>query len=113
MDLATESINSDDQVKVNHIGPIPVRNLWLLMLYASELFRHLDKDQIDVEKNPDDIPDLIAEYLARVVERRLMRNLSFGYRPRTAELGRVRGRIDLLRTERRQLLSRGRVACRF
>jgi 5-methylcytosine-specific restriction enzyme subunit McrC len=113
MDLAESSIKTDEQMKVNHIGRIPVRNLWLLMLYASELFRHIDRDKIDVENNPDDIPDLIAEFLVRVVERRLMRNLSFGYRPRIAELGRVRGRIDLLRTERHQLLERGRVACRF
>lgn len=110
---APTSAMPDDQITVNRIGRIPVRNLWLLMLYASDLFRHLDRGKIDLEKNPDDIPDLIAEYLARVVERRLMRNLSFGYRPRSAELGRVRGRIDLLRTERHQLLARGKVACRF
>jgi len=103
----------NDQITVNRIGRIPVRNLWLLMLYASDLFRHLEMGKIDLEKNPDDIPDLIAEFLARVVERRLMRNLSFGYRSRSADLGRVRGRIDLLRTERHQLLARGKVACRF
>ena len=113
VNLATSSTNHDDQPTVNRIGRIPVRNLWLLMLYASELFRHLDRDKIDVENNPDDIPDLIAEFLVRVVERRLMRNLCFGYKSRSAELGRVRGRIDLLRTERHQLLARGRVACRF
>lgn len=113
MGSATASIKSDNQDNVNHVGRIPVRNLWLLMLYASELFRHIDRAKIDVENNPEDIPDLIAEFLVRVVARRLMRNLSFGYRPRAAELGRVRGRIDLLRTERRQLLERGRVACRF
>jgi 5-methylcytosine-specific restriction enzyme subunit McrC len=113
MGSATASNKSVDQGNVNHFGRIPVRNLWLLMLYASELFRHIDRSKIAVENNPDDIPDLIAEFLVRVVERRLMRNLSFGYRPRAADLGRVRGRIDLLRTERRQLLERGRVACRF
>jgi 5-methylcytosine-specific restriction enzyme subunit McrC len=113
MGSSSASIKYDEQNNVDRVGRIPVRNLWLLMLYASELFRHNAKAKIDVEDNPDDIPDLIAEFLARVVERRLMRNLSYGYRPRVAELGRVRGRIDLLRTERRQLLERGRVACRF
>jgi len=103
----------DDQITVNRIGRIPVRNLWLLMLYASDLFRHLDRGKVDLERNPDDIPDLVAEFLVRVVERRLVRNLSFGYRARSADLGRVRGRIDLLRTERHQLLARGKVACRF
>ena len=83
------------------------------MFYASALFRQLDQARIAVEKNPDDIPDLVAEVLARAVERRLMRNLSYGYQTRKAILGRVRGRIDLLNTERHQLLARGMVACQF
>ena len=93
---------------------IPVRNIWLLLLYASELFRHLDSSsRAGVEDNPDDIPDLIAEILAREVERRLARNLSMGWRTRQADITRVRGRVDLRRTETRRLLERGRVACRF
>lgn len=100
--------------KPGYIGEIPVRNLWLLMLYASQLFRQRDDLQKrDVEDNLDDIPDLVAEILARAVERRLRRNLSFGYQPRQAILSRVRGRIDHIHTERRQLLHRGLVACRF
>ncbi|NCC25997.1 MAG: 5-methylcytosine-specific restriction endonuclease system specificity protein McrC [Deltaproteobacteria bacterium] len=99
--------------EVGHIGRIPVRNLWLLMLYASELFRQIDEDKIFVEENPDDIPDLVAEILIRQVERRLKRNLTFGYRTREAECSRVRGRIIHLATERRRLLDKGRVACRF
>lgn len=96
-----------------HIGRIPVRNLWLLMLYASDLFRQIGQRNVSVEDNPDDIPDLVAEILAHAVEDRLYRNLSFGFRQREAELSRVRGRIDLLTTERHQLLARGKVACRF
>ena len=96
-----------------HIGSIPVRNLWLLMLYASDLFRQLERKKVAVEEFPDDIPDLVAEMLAHLVERRLKRNLSFGYQAREAVLSRVRGHIDMLGTERRQLLSRGKIACRF
>ncbi len=66
-----------------------------------------------VEDNPDCIPDLVAEMLCRRVERRIQRNLSYQYQSHEAILGRVRGRIDLLKTERRQLLDRGKVACRF
>ena len=98
---------------VGHVGRIPVRNLWLLMLYASDLFRQIHQNKVAVEDNPDDIPDLLAEILAHVVERRLRRNLTYGYRPQEAILGRVRGRIDLLSTERHQLMARGKVACRF
>ncbi len=98
---------------IGHIGHIPVRNLWLLMLYASDLFRQRGNAKIAVEERPDDIPALVAEILTRCVENRLRKNLTFGYETRDRVLDRVRGRIDLLRTERRQWLARGRVACRF
>ncbi|MFZ1415136.1 MAG: hypothetical protein WAS73_11250, partial [Defluviicoccus sp.] len=95
------------------IGRIPVRNIWLLMLYASDLLRTAERALVDVERNPDEIADLVAELLAQAVEERQRRQLSLGYRPRSADLSRVRGPIDVLRTERRQLLARGVVACRF
>jgi 5-methylcytosine-specific restriction enzyme subunit McrC len=97
-----------------YIGRIPVRNLWLLMLYASDLFRvHKDLRNVGFEEIPDELPDLIAKILAEAVERRLHRHFNFGYRSRDAVLNRVRGRIDVLATERHQLLARGLVACRF
>lgn len=94
------------------IGRIPVRNIWLLLLYASQLYRELpDARRVELEEAPDDIPELVAELLANAVERRMRHNLSVGYRRREAVLNRLRGRIDLLRTERRQLLQSGQVAC--
>lgn len=100
--------------ETNCIGDIPVRNLWLLMLYASDLFRDLEKrTRAAVEDNPDDIPDLVAEMLCRHVERRIRRNLSYGYQSCEAVLGRMRGRIDLLNTESHRLLDLGKIACRF
>ena len=107
-DLLSESL--DD---IKHIGKIPVRNLWLLMLYASDIYKELDAANIAVEENPDDIPDLVAEMLCRRVEHRIQRNLSYSYQSRDAVLSRVRGRIDLLGTERGRLLERGKIACRF
>ena len=96
------------------IGYIPVRNIWLLLLYASQLYRELPASRrVELENAPDDIPYLVAEILANAVERRLHRNLSHGYQRRWADLNRVRGRIDLFRTERRQLLQRGSIACIF
>lgn len=96
-----------------YIGRIPVRNLWLLMLYASDLFRARETGRIGLEDSPDDLPDLVAEVLARAVEQRLRRHLSQGYRRRDAVLSRVRGRIDVLATARHLLLSRGLVACKY
>ncbi len=113
MTVAAAKLTTGVSKEIGQIGRIPVRNLWLLMLYASELFRDIDSAKVSVEDNPDDIPDLVAEILSRQVERRLKRNLSFGYQSREAVLGRVRGRINLLYTERHQLFDRGKVACCF
>ena len=96
-----------------YVGRIPVRNLWLLMLYASDLFRVHGRGEVALEDDPDELPDLVGEILAHAVEQRQRRQLSLGYRSRNDVLHRVRGRIDVLATETRHLLARGRVACRF
>ena len=96
-----------------YVGRIPVRNLWLLMLYASDLFRTHGQNEVALEDDPDELPDLVGEILAHAVEQRQRRQLSLGYRSRSDVLHRVRGRIDVLATDCRQLLARGRVACRF
>ena len=105
---------TSDTAAVGVIGRIPVRNIWLMMLYASDLYRELPHARrVSVEDSPDALANIVAELLTHAVERRMRRNLAFGYLRRQADLNRVRGRIDLLRTERRQLLKRGRVACSF
>lgn len=106
-------IAEGNSVIEGRIGRIPVRNLWLLMLYASDLFRTCGIGKVGLEDNPDELPDLIAEILAHAVEKRLRCHLNGGYHARYAVLNRVRGRIDSLATERNQLLARGLVACRF
>lgn len=96
------------------VGRIPVRNLWLLMLYASDLFRlQRELGEVSFEEAPDELPDLVGRILADIVERRLRRQLNRGYQTRRENLTRVRGRIDMLKTERHSLLQRGLVACEF
>lgn len=91
---------------------IPLRNIWMLFLYAADLvqFRGRFDHQVETAR---DLPDLVARLLTHVVEERLRRNLSRGYRPQAATLSRVRGRIDMLETTTRQFMDRGRIACRF
>ena len=112
-DVVGEQVENASVDADGYIGRIPVRNLWLLMLYASDLFRTRGIGNVGLEDNPDDLPDLVAEILAHAVEVRQRRRLSLGYRSRDAVLNRVRGRVDVLNTERHQLLDRGLVACRF
>lgn len=111
--MTTACIDAGQQAGERRIGRIPVRNLWLLMLYASDLTRSRDAFNAAVEDDTSDLPDLIARLLADAVERRLRRGITRGYYPRDKALTRVRGRIDILTTESRQLLSRGEVFCRF
>lgn len=113
MNMVAEKVENSSVNVDGYIGRIPVRNLWLLMLYASDLFRTGGIGKVGLEASPDDMPDLIAEILAHAVEVRQCRRLSLGYRSRDAVLNRVRGRIDVLTTDRHLLLDRGLVACRF
>lgn len=92
--------------------PIPLRNIWLLFLYAADLLRFKEAAQVETE-NVRDLPELLARLLVHVVQQRLRRNLSRGYQAKHAVLPRVRGRIDVLATASDQLLEQGRVACRF
>ncbi len=91
---------------------IPLRNIWLLFLYAADLVRFKDEASVEAEAARD-LPELLARLLVRVAQQRLRRNLSRGYQARHAVLSRVRGRIDVLATTSGQLLEQGRVACRF
>jgi len=91
---------------------IPLRNVWLLFLYAADLVQFKDQWKVAPE-SAKDLPELVARLLVHVVEQRLRRNLSRGYLPKRAVLPRVRGRIHILQTVTGQLLERGRIACSF
>jgi 5-methylcytosine-specific restriction enzyme subunit McrC len=94
------------------IDGIPVRNIWLLFLYASNLARFYEQYKAAAEDSPD-LPSLIGRLLCYAVDRRLHRNLSRGYKRKQAVLSRVRGRIDVLETFAGDFLSKGMIACRF
>lgn len=103
--------NAPNIDSTGYVGRIPVKNLWLLMLYASDFFRHQGDSYGDIEGNPDNIPGLIGEILASLVEKRIRRNLTSGYVEEEKVLRRVRGKIDHLKTGRERLLAKGQIAC--
>lgn len=92
---------------------IPIRNVWLLQLYASSLYRAVGQQLVDAEENPEDLPALVAGMLADAVTQRLHTGLSVGFSQASRPVTRVRGRINVLPTARHQLLSRGQVHCTF
>jgi 5-methylcytosine-specific restriction enzyme subunit McrC len=83
------------------------------MLYALDLTRTSEVRDVLTDDQIDDLPDLTARLLADSVDRRFRRNLTRGYRHRESIVTRVRGRVDILATEARLLLSRGEVFCSF
>lgn len=110
-EAALVEAGSKDEVLLAY-DKIPVRNVWFLFLFAYDLTRFHGRFEAAIEDSPD-FKSLIARLLCHVVETRLRRNLSFGYQRREYSLKRVRGRIDILKTESRDLLRRGEIACRF
>lgn len=92
---------------------IPVRNVWLLLLYASEFYQSGPEAFDGIEEYPEKLPELLAELLVASTDDRLRRPLTPSFSKTSRDLARVRGGIDTLRTESHQLLSRGLVACRF
>lgn len=92
---------------------IPVRNIWLLQLYASSLYRSAGASLVEGEENPEELPQLVARILANEVTHRLHTGLTVGFQETSRSVNRVRGRINALPTERGQLLRKGQVSCTF
>lgn len=92
---------------------IPVRNLWLLQLFASEFQPHGNYVDSGSEYIPDNIPEFVATILADEVSARLNTGLTTGFSRASRQVDRVRGKIDVFTTMRFQLLDRGKVHCQF
>ena len=93
---------------------IPIKTMWLLMFYASKLFKVTHQTgRFDTAKKPDDLPNMVAEILICEVNIRLRYGLNAELKRRQDDLTRVRGRIDHIRTMQRRLIQRGRIACKF
>lgn len=111
MAAAPFDVTHSEPVWRSHVG-IPIRNLWVLLVYAANLAQFEECLDLDVDEDAE-LPDVLAHLLTVVVERRLRRNLSRDFQPRNAVLSRVRGRIDWLTTVSGRYLEQGRIACRF
>lgn len=95
---------------------IPVRSLWLLLIYASDMLDQLrssERESLLADHHDADLIGAIAEVLVSEVESRIRKQLTFHYHRTSSDLTRVRGRIDHLRTVTRRLMDQGRIACSY
>ena len=70
---------------------IPIRNIWWLMLYASDLGDAQNKSLKGKEDLPEEIPDLIAKILIKTVEKRLKRQLTYSFETKDEVLNNLVG----------------------
>jgi 5-methylcytosine-specific restriction enzyme subunit McrC len=91
---------------------IPIQNLYYLLCYAWD--RLAQGNLVNVSKIPStELVDLFATVPVKGIEHLARRGLELGYSSLEDELRGIRGRVDLLSTERRFLVEHGRAACRF
>ncbi|MWP49224.1 MULTISPECIES: 5-methylcytosine-specific restriction endonuclease system specificity protein McrC [unclassified Gilliamella] len=96
------------------VAKIPIRNIWLLLLYASDYYKTVGKKQrIELETNPEELITLAAKLYCQAANKRLIHHLAADYQLTTKALNRVRGKIDILTTQRKQLLAKGKIQCRY
>lgn len=95
---------------------IPVRSLWLLLIYASDMLEQLrssERESLLAGDHDVDLIGAIAEVLVSEVELRIRKQLTFHYHRTSTDLTRVRGRINHLRTLTGRLMDQGRIACNY
>jgi len=69
---------------------------------------------VDVSRIPStELVDLFATVLVKGIEHLARRGLELGYSSQDDEFRGIRGRVDLLSTQRRFLIEHGRAACHF
>jgi len=91
---------------------IPVENIYYLLCYAwdqVEQGRTVDISRLQSTQ----LVDLFAVVLIQGVERLAKRGLAQTYTTREEEFRGIRGRVDLLQTERRLLRKHGRATCQY
>lgn len=96
------------------VAKIPIRNIWLLLLYASDCYKTLgQKQRVELENHPEQLITLAAKLYCQAADKWLMHYLATDYQSTTRAVNRVRGKIAILTTQRKQLLAKGKIQCRY
>lgn len=92
---------------------IPIKNVWLLILYASEVYKTSEDKFFNIEENLEDLYTVILELLCNQFDKNISKGFSSNYVTRSENLTRVRGSINFLITESKMLMQRGQVNCSY
>lgn len=93
-------------------SPIPIRNLWYLLLYAWDRAAFRGRWSADSEAAPS-LPGLLARVLADLTASLLRKGLGRSYVHDAETIRGVRGRIDFATSLRRLTFENGQAHCQF
>lgn len=91
---------------------IPIQNIYYLLAYAWDHFRSAEELNVNESQCPD-VHNLLAMLLGEGIRRLSTRGIDKGYRQFVEETPRLRGRVDLVTSYRRQTQVSGRMVCEF
>ena len=92
---------------------IPIANVYYLLCYAWRHVEERDLVKLDALDELERVHDLLGKVLVEGTFRLARQGLDRGYREVGEDLAGIRGKVDVGRTVKRALRSRGRVACAF
>lgn len=91
---------------------IPIRNIYYLLCYAWRRLEERDLLALDID-DVTELVDLFGRVLLGGVRHLRRRGLDRGYLNHEERTSTIRGRVDLDRTVKENLLQHGRVCCRY
>lgn len=96
---------------MNCYAGIPIANIWLLMLYASDLNLSHTRQAVAILDNPTSTSPLVA-WFVDLLEHYLQAP-QHAYLPQHQALSHIRGKVDLGQSYLRQSMQQGKVYCHY
>ncbi len=91
---------------------IPIRNMYYMLSYAFQVLEENGYKKMDVESFSN-TSELMAAILAKGIATQLKRGLGRAYVPQTESLSSLRGKIDVSKSIKAQVLQQKRLICNY